>query len=361
MDEGRIYKEKEMEFKLKTLTPIWTGGVEGKPDKLHLTGIKGSIRWWYEVLVRGLDGYACNPGGKNSEDKCEFNTKSYGKTNNLDVELKKICPACQIFGCTNWGGKVILRIDEEKGKGEEKEKEHYEPIKSLFNRELFFVLRFIERKSLTPEEKKLIKATVKLIVEYGALGGRTTLKPSETPYKNYESYPKKDHLDYGLIVYQEGFSIQQNNLTQFTSRIKNNNNDYPDLNNFWFISGAHIDRLDHNRLVKRKDSYPKAYRNDASDSDVFMGGYIKDDIRSLPNSIQSVLYRRNTESDGESKKIFSFHGFPKFNGGKDGFSQRCFGYARDVKKRDEIADKVKDILKENTYEFKTGPEVLNEL
>jgi CRISPR-associated protein Cmr1 len=37
-------------FKLKTLIPIWTGGVEGKPDKLHITGIKGSVRWWYPEL-----------------------------------------------------------------------------------------------------------------------------------------------------------------------------------------------------------------------------------------------------------------------------------------------------------------------
>ena len=44
-----------MEFKLRALTDIWTGGVDHRNgDKLHLSGIKGSIRWWYETLVRGL-------------------------------------------------------------------------------------------------------------------------------------------------------------------------------------------------------------------------------------------------------------------------------------------------------------------
>lgn len=39
---------------LKTLTPLWTGGADGKSDRLHATGIIGSLRWWYEVVVREL-------------------------------------------------------------------------------------------------------------------------------------------------------------------------------------------------------------------------------------------------------------------------------------------------------------------
>jgi len=58
-----------VEIKLKTLTPIWTGGADGKCDRLHETGIIGSLRWWYEVLVRGLGGYACDP---TSDNRCEY-------------------------------------------------------------------------------------------------------------------------------------------------------------------------------------------------------------------------------------------------------------------------------------------------
>lgn len=39
---------------LKTLTPLWTGGADGRSDRLHTTGIIGSLRWWYEGIVRGL-------------------------------------------------------------------------------------------------------------------------------------------------------------------------------------------------------------------------------------------------------------------------------------------------------------------
>jgi CRISPR type III-B/RAMP module RAMP protein Cmr1 len=42
-----------MKIRLKTLTPLWTGGVEaGKVDRVHETGIIGSLRWWYEAIVR---------------------------------------------------------------------------------------------------------------------------------------------------------------------------------------------------------------------------------------------------------------------------------------------------------------------
>ncbi|MGQ9833224.1 MAG: type III-B CRISPR module RAMP protein Cmr1, partial [Candidatus Villigracilaceae bacterium] len=39
-----------MEIQLKTLTPLWTGGIDGTTDRLHETGLIGSLRWWYEAL-----------------------------------------------------------------------------------------------------------------------------------------------------------------------------------------------------------------------------------------------------------------------------------------------------------------------
>ncbi|MCD6141803.1 type III-B CRISPR module RAMP protein Cmr1, partial [Candidatus Bipolaricaulota bacterium] len=45
-----------MKVKIRTLTPLWTGGADGKVDRVHETGILGSLRWWYEAIVRGLGG-----------------------------------------------------------------------------------------------------------------------------------------------------------------------------------------------------------------------------------------------------------------------------------------------------------------
>jgi CRISPR-associated protein Cmr1 len=61
-------------LKFKTLTPIWTGGASGKPDRLHETGLVGSLRFWYEVIARSLAGRVCDPvpGGG-----CQFDTRAY--------------------------------------------------------------------------------------------------------------------------------------------------------------------------------------------------------------------------------------------------------------------------------------------
>lgn len=86
-----------LEIKCRTLTPLWTGGVDQTCDRLHETGLIGSLRWWYEALVRGLGGYACDPRG---DDRCP------------DKEGKH-CVVCELFGCTGWGRKFRLRVLDE--------------------------------------------------------------------------------------------------------------------------------------------------------------------------------------------------------------------------------------------------------
>lgn len=51
-----------MEVKLRTLTPLWTGGVDRTSDRLHKTGLIGPLRWWYEALVRSLAGHVSIAG-----------------------------------------------------------------------------------------------------------------------------------------------------------------------------------------------------------------------------------------------------------------------------------------------------------
>ncbi len=70
-----------LEFTIKPLTPLFTGGIEGKCDYLHESGLIGSLRWWFEVLVRGMGGYACDPSAHDCKDG-------------------KYCDACAVFGAT---------------------------------------------------------------------------------------------------------------------------------------------------------------------------------------------------------------------------------------------------------------------
>jgi CRISPR-associated protein Cmr1 len=77
-------------IEIKTLTPLWTGGVDGTCDRLHISGLMGSLRYWYEAIVRGVGGYACDPSNGGG---CVYDPKT---------KEKSICAACYLFGTTGW-------------------------------------------------------------------------------------------------------------------------------------------------------------------------------------------------------------------------------------------------------------------
>ena len=108
-----------MKVKIRTLTPLWTGGVDGTMDRIHETGIIGSLRWWYEAIVRGLGGYACDP----SEHTCELsgprlrayeNARREGKDWWTALDEVGICDACKVFGTTGWRRRFRVEIEEDK-------------------------------------------------------------------------------------------------------------------------------------------------------------------------------------------------------------------------------------------------------
>jgi CRISPR-associated protein Cmr1 len=63
---------RSVEIKLGTLTPIYTGGIDGKSEQLHSQGVLGSLRWWYEAILRGQGIRACDP----SRHSCLYNPNS---------------------------------------------------------------------------------------------------------------------------------------------------------------------------------------------------------------------------------------------------------------------------------------------
>jgi CRISPR-associated protein Cmr1 len=78
-----------MEVKLRTLTPIWTGDSEGVSKSLRETGLIGSLRWWYEALMRARGARVCDP----TSGGCQYDSQD---------RLKKVCAVCRVFGCTGW-------------------------------------------------------------------------------------------------------------------------------------------------------------------------------------------------------------------------------------------------------------------
>jgi len=355
----------DLKFELRTLTQIWTGGVEGKTDKLHLTGIKGSLRWWYEVLIRGLGYYACDPTDDSPQfpqfKKCEVKLTKEEKQQiesnprSLQGIVKlKICPACYLFGCGGWSGKIILRITEP---------DSTILKESLFEGKIPFDLHFIEKKELEEEENILLNMTLKLILDYGAICGKTVFKPSEHPHKNSITH----HKDFGIIVERDDTSgilaekIRTENIDNYLRNFKKdgngNNSDWPDLKNFWFVKDVYINRQGHNQLVDRNINTGK-YNNGASSDKIFFGGFTSLDKEGVQDSVKETIEARenDTNRDTESKKVFSFHG--QVSG-----MTRCFGYARNETEQEKIKKGVERILnaKGDAYTIYTGEEVLDEL
>lgn len=89
-----------MDIVIQALTPIWTGGVGGKADRLHESGIIGSLRWWYEAVVRGVGGYAC-------ANSCELHTHQKAE------HQANLCPVCYLFGCGGWKRRFRLVVSAE--------------------------------------------------------------------------------------------------------------------------------------------------------------------------------------------------------------------------------------------------------
>lgn len=101
-----------MEIRLRTLTPLWTGGVDGTCDRLHETGIIGSLRWWYEAIVRGLGGSACDPTSHTCTFDKERHTKAkrQGKSERDSLYDAGLCDVCQVFGTTGWKRRFHMKV-----------------------------------------------------------------------------------------------------------------------------------------------------------------------------------------------------------------------------------------------------------
>ena len=96
-----------LKITLKTLTPLWTGGVDGTSDRLHATGIIGSLRWWYEAIVRGLGGRVCDVTAEDTSQRCIFEQKN-GES--FEQAYNRLCLACRLFGCTGWRRRFRLDV-----------------------------------------------------------------------------------------------------------------------------------------------------------------------------------------------------------------------------------------------------------
>ncbi len=235
------------QWKLKALADIWTGDLNREGNSFKPTGLLGSIRWWYEVLVRGLGGKACDPTADGV--RCPAGNKN-------PHEPGHHCVVCELFGCTGWARKFRLVILDENDK----------VIQKQIRAGQTFTLRFIPLRPITSEEWCLLDATLRLIAEYGAIGGKTVFKPSDEQNRQNEHH----HRDFGLVQYVKcpvGWQCDKT-LEDIRAYVTDNRwlTGFPDdnfswasLQNFWFVKGRYLTRIDpdnssFNRVVGRNQS-----------------------------------------------------------------------------------------------------------
>lgn len=203
-----------MEIRLKTLTPLWTGGVDQTCDRLHETGLIGSLRWWYEALVRGLGGYACDP---TSDDRCP-------------EKDGKHCAACELFGCTGRARKFRLSIEGEgksvlldgsdvllpsgrvhQTKTGDSRAGGWFLLKDSYIGSIQARLELL--REVTDQEWIRLKVAMELINRYAALAAKVS-------------------SGYGVVSFKSGFSPVM--LNQLQAGSGSRGNDLPDLRDFFF-------------------------------------------------------------------------------------------------------------------------------
>ena len=325
------------EWKFRALTDIWTGDANRSADRLIPTGIMGSLRWWFEVLVRGLNGKACDPTAR--EVRCPQDTRK------KPTDPCHHCVVCELFGCTGWARKFRLMILDDEG----------DIIRRQIKADQTFTLRFIPLRRISPEEWCLLDATLRLIADYGAIGGKTVFKPSDEQGRENVFH----HRDFGLIKYvgkPEGWECNKTldelraYITdtfrwridipyQYRENGRRYDYSWASLQNFWCVKGRYLARQgskhsSFNRIIGRRMEKNRAQQ-------LFQD-----------TSANRWLAGRQQES----KKVFSFK--------NPAYARRTFGFTNPgFVGFGEIKNRLVAVWQgfNPDDEFKTGEQILNEL
>jgi CRISPR-associated protein Cmr1 len=299
-------------YELTALTDIWTGDINGKSKRPITTGLLGSIRWWFEVLVRGLGGAACDPSAKSKS-----------------CQNDEHCVVCELFGCTGWGRKFRFDVLDDNDR----------PPDAQLKMGTKFKLRFTPLRPIREEEWAMLDLTLRLIADYGAMGGKTVYKPTAEQRREDATH----HQDHGVVTIHLRPDVPwvgKAGVERYVTRdVWRRGNDegyaWASLEHFWFVD-RRLGRTTgnsspFNRVIGRKEPKSQAQQLvENSDTNRWLAG-----------------------STGKSKKVFSFKN-----------PARTFGFVRpgtishqEMKKR---LEKVWSDVADSDY-YQAGLDILDNL
>jgi CRISPR-associated protein Cmr1 len=290
------------DWRLRAETDVWTGDVDRNGDRLITTGLLGSIRWWVEALVRGLDSGACDPTEETT--RCPQPGKS-------PKDSDHHCVVCELFGCADWARKFRFDVLEEAGARKQ----------TQIRREETFILRFTPLRPIRDAEWRLIDLTLRLIADYGAIGGRTALKP---PAPDYGIVTLLDRPSRLAPVPRAQFDEYLSRWPKPPKTARVRSPVWASLSNFWFVK----------RYLER-DNFKDVFGTTSS------------------SNRQDQIGHWLQGKQGESKKIFSF----KSPARTFGFVDASIGASQEeIQRRLKLA--WNDLRND---EFLTGPLIIDRL
>lgn len=370
-----------LEITVKTLTPLWTGGIDGTMDRLHETGIIGSLRWWYEAVVRGLGGWVCDPTSDNPQDRCSFDSDAYEQAKREDKALEEalqcglasVCDACSLFGCTGWRRRFTLAVkfDIEKQTPKfwlatlnQSNKFNHWWLSSVFEQELkkqrpFVFSDVVLSLSLVPESakyKQIIKALLSIMTEYGAIG-------SKTQY----GFGQFDYLEKLSIT--ESVEIIRSQITQNEA----SNNSVIDLytfQNFWQVSAqipenaSLVEKFKKANVVGDKDAFVQ-YKNKYLPVSFDLryklpgnqDGGLRQNYRTGHGKKAARQIFGTLKDDKRGSRVFVSHLY-KVRDSDSNYNLRVWGFTED-KIGTEVQNHLKELFPDATFKMTVGREILN--
>jgi CRISPR-associated protein Cmr1 len=131
-----------------------------------------------------------------------------------------------------------------------------------------FVFHFMPLRPIRDEEWALLDLTLRIIADYGAIGGRTVFKPSDEQRREN----MLQHRDYGLIeiISRPTIKIEEKQLCSYLKQSHWRNADHGDyawasMTNLWSVKGRHLSRQNFasstfNKVLGRKEEKNKGQR-----------------------------------------------------------------------------------------------------
>ncbi|QCT94970.1 type III-B CRISPR module RAMP protein Cmr1 [Caminibacter mediatlanticus TB-2] len=190
--------KKELTVTFETVTPLWTGDINGECTELKPASIFGSLRFWFEVYCyfagievkenESLDYKTFEKIRNKTFEKYKYKDKEISDIEEYIIKNLPLTTTSKIFGCTGWKSRIeikkVIKIDEYEyiyplGKISleklEYNKQNKTIIPSWYFKKGFFGKFRITFNVLNEVGENILLPLLKFIERYGFIGAKNNI------------------------------------------------------------------------------------------------------------------------------------------------------------------------------------------